>query len=454
MMSIRKNLLIWLLTGLFVAGLGAGIATYFKTQEEVGEMLDYELRQIAYSMQHSSSFKPGQLENIGDASSDDNDFVVQVWNTNGEPLYSSQPSIKLPKATTQGFSNISDADGSWRAFVVLSDERFIQASLPDDARWETAAGMALRILIPLAVLVPSLALLVWIAVRKSLAPMERVTAEVERRDAFAMEPLEVNTVPEEIRPLLMALNRLLYRLDGSMESQRRFVADAAHELRTPLTALSLQAQLVEQAPDFRERNEAIKNLRLGIARASHLVSQLLTLARQEPDAQRPFEHLDLAVLVRQVVGELAPLADLKMIDLGIDANQSALVSGDKEALKILVGNLVDNAIRYTPEGGKIDVTLSNDGSDLVLMVKDTGAGIPIEDRERVFERFYRAEGNEVSGSGLGLAIVRQIALRHNAVVEVANSEDGIGATFLVKFALLLKDSSVTEQGTFLHSRRV
>ena len=433
MMSIRKNLLIWLLTGLLVAGLGTGIATYFKTQEEVGEMLDYELRQIAYSMQHSTSFMPGQMDNIGDSSGDDNDFVVQVWNENGEQLYSSQPSIKLPKASAPGFSNLRNSDGGWRAFSVISGDRFVQAALPDDARWETTAGMALRMLAPLAVLVPALALLAWIAVRRSLAPMARVTAEVERRDAFAMAPLDVDAVPEEIRPLLMALNRLLHRLDGSMGAQRRFVADAAHELRTPLTALSLQAQLVEQAQDSGERNEAIRDLRLGIARASHLVSQLLTLARQEPDAQRPFVQLDLAALVRQVIGEFAPLADLKKIDLGVDAGQSEFMNGDKESLKILVGNLVDNAIRYTPEGGKIDVTLGNGSSGLVLSVKDSGPGIPIKDRERIFERFFRVAGNEVQGSGLGLAIVKQIAQRHGATVEVSNGENEAGAIFSVKF---------------------
>ena len=433
MMSIRKNLLIWLLTGLLVAGLGTGIATYFKTQEEVGEMLDYELRQIAYSMQHSTSFMPGQMDNIGDSSGDDNDFVVQVWNENGEQLYSSQPSIKLPKASAPGFSNLRNSDGGWRAFSVISGDRFVQAALPDDARWETTAGMALRMLAPLAVLVPALALLAWIAVRRSLAPMARVTAEVERRDAFAMAPLDVDAVPEEIRPLLMALNRLLHRLDVSMGAQRRFVADAAHELRTPLTALSLQAQLVEQAQDSGERNEAIRDLRLGIARASHLVSQLLTLARQEPDAQRPFVQLDLAALVRQVIGEFAPLADLKKIDLGVDAGQSEFMNGDKESLKILVGNLVDNAIRYTPEGGKIDVTLGNGSSGLVLSVKDSGPGIPIKDRERIFERFFRVAGNEVQGSGLGLAIVKQIAQRHGATVEVSNGENEAGAIFSVKF---------------------
>ena len=433
MMSIRKNLLIWLLTGLFVAGLGTGIATYFKTQEEVDEMLDYELRQIAYSMQHSTRFIPGQMENIGGASSDDNDFVVQVWSTSGAQLYSSQPSIKLPKASVAGFSSIKNSDGDWRAFSLISGDRLVQAAMPDDARWETAADMALRMLAPLAVLVPALALLAWIAVKKSLAPLARVTAEVEQRDAFAMAPLDTQTIPEEIRPLLMALNRLLLRLDGSMASQRRFVADAAHELRTPLTALSLQSQLVAQAQDATERNEASKNLRLGIARASHLVSQLLTLARQEPDAQRPFESLDLSILIRQVIGELAPMADLKQIDLGIATSQAEFVKGDKEALKILITNLVDNAIRYTPVGGKIDVALSNDNNDLVLKVKDTGSGIPLEDRERIFERFYRAVGNEIQGSGLGLAIVKQIAQRHGATIEASNGENETGAIFSIKF---------------------
>jgi two-component system, OmpR family, sensor kinase len=435
MMSIRKNLLIWFLTGLVVAGLVAGIATYLKTQEEVGEMLDYELRQIAYSMQHSNSFIPGQLENIDDSSHDDNDFIVQVWSKGGMLLYSSGTTAKLPQASAQGFSNIRNTDVDWRVFSLTSGDRVIQAAQPEGARWETAAGIALRMLAPLAVLVPALAFLAWIAVRKSLAPLARVTAQVEQRSASAMAPLDSHEIPEEVRPLLMALNRLLRRLDESIASQRRFVADAAHELRTPLTALSLQAQLVEQAQDSKERNEAIKNLRLGIVRTSHLVSQLLTLARQEPDAQRPFVHLDLAALVRQVIGEFSPLADSKRIDLGISAGQCEIVNGDEAALRILVGNLVDNAIRYTHEGGKIDVTLSKDSGGLTLSVQDTGPGIPTEDRERIFERFYRIAGNETQGSGLGLAIVKQIVQRHGAAIQVATGANEVGSIFSVKFPL-------------------
>jgi two-component system OmpR family sensor kinase len=291
----------------------------------------------------------------------------------------------------------------------------------------------MRMLAPLAVLVPVLVFLGWIAVRKSLAPLARVTAEVEQRDASAMAPLDTGAVPEEIRPLLRALNRLLGRLDQSIASQRRFVADAAHELRTPLTALSLQAQLVEQAQDAGERNESARNLRLGIARASHLVNQLLTLARQEPGAQHPFTRVDLALLALQVVGELAPLADLKNIDLGVSVNQPQWVNGDEDGLRILVGNLIDNAIRYTPEGGKVDVNLARDGNLLVLEVKDNGPGIPPGEREKIFERFYRIAGNEVQGSGLGLAIVRQIIDRHGAVIDIAAGENSMGAVFSIKF---------------------
>jgi two-component system OmpR family sensor kinase len=437
-MSIRNKLLVWLLTGLAVAGIGTGIATYYKTHEEVGEMLDYELRQIAYSMQHSSSFIPDEIGAPADSDSggDDNDFVVQVWNKNGTLLYSSRPSAKLPQASAQGLSTLTYANDQWRVFSLNSGNRIIQAAQPEDARWETAAGIAMRMLAPLAVLVPALALLAWITVRKSLAPLAHVTEQVEKRDASAMSPLEIHVVPEEIRPLLMALNRLLIRLDDSISSQRRFVADAAHELRTPLTALSLQSQLVEQAQNSKERNEALSNLRLGISRASHLVSQLLTLARQEPDAQRPFTRLDLAAIARQVVGEFAPQADNKRIDLGIGGDISGFVNGDEESLRILVGNLVDNAIRYTPEGGKVDVTISNDSSSVKLEVEDSGPGIPIKERERIFERFHRISGNEVQGSGLGLAIVKQIVQRHGAIIEVKSGKNGIGTIFNIKFPSL------------------
>ncbi|HUW49534.1 MAG TPA: ATP-binding protein [Sulfuricella sp.] len=433
MMSIRKYLLIWLLLGLAVAGLAAGIVTYHKTLEEVNEMLDYELRQIAYSMEHSSRFMAARLENVDDSSRDDNDFVVQVWNPDGTLRYSSQPSIGLPLTQGQGFSDLQWADGRWRVFTLASGNRVIQAAQPQDARRETAVEMALRMLAPLAALVPALAILAWIVVRKSLSPLSRVTAEVGRRDAATMDSLDTHGVPAEIRPLILSLNDLLRRLDESMAVQRRFVADAAHELRTPLTALSLQAQLVEQARDPKEREEAIDDLRQGIARASHLVSQLLTLARQEPDAPRPFVRLDLAAMAKQVVGEFAPLADAKGVDLGIDADESHFIAGEEGALRVLIGNLVDNAIRYTPKGGKVDVAVHEVEHGVELKVGDNGPGIPHEEREHVFERFYRLAGQDIPGSGLGLAIVQQVTKRHGATVVLESMDGNHGAVFRVVF---------------------
>jgi two-component system, OmpR family, sensor kinase len=434
MMSIRKNLLLWLLTGLLVAGLFAGIATFMKTQEEVGEMFDYQLQQIAFSMKYSAPTMASQLERMGENSNEDNDFMVQVWDTKETLLYSSLPSVKLPAANKPGFSDVDIPDGQWRVFNLVSENRVIQAAQPATSRAEVSLDMALRMLLPLAVLIPALALLVWFAVKKSLLPLTNVTSEVERRDADTMTPLDADSVPSETRPLLMALNSMLQRLDSSIASQRRFVADAAHELRTPLTALSLQTDLVDQAEDPAERKEAIENLRKGIDRASHLVSQLLTLARQEPEVQRQFASLDLASLVRQTVSDFFPIADFKHINLLVQANQQVMINGDEDGLRTVISNLIDNAIRYMPDGGKIEVSVMTDNNNAIFKISDTGPGISEEDRERIFERFYRIPGNGVTGSGLGLSIVKNIVQQHGASIAVTAGDKGKGTTFVIAFS--------------------
>ncbi len=430
MMPMRRKLLVWILGGLLAAGMGAAIATFLKTQEEVGEMLDYELRQIAYSMQHSSGVMA--IESRDDSSIEDNDFLVQMWDMHGRLVSSTDRSARLPLSAAQGLSDIRDATGSgWRVFRLASADRVIQAAQPEQARWETTMGIALRMLLPIAVMIPFLVFLVWMAVRASLAPLATVKAEVELRDSSAMNPLDPNAVPDEVRPLLIAINGLLERLNRSIAQQRQFVADAAHELRTPLAALMLQAQLAEEAHDPVERGEALGKLRSGMERASHLVSQLLTLARHEPDAHHVHERLNFAALARQVVGDYAPLAISGKIDLGIDADAEEWMSGHEESLRILLGNLLDNAIRYTPPGGKVDVALLRGEDSLVLEVRDTGPGIPAEQRARIFERFYRIEGSGMQGSGLGLSIARGIAEQHGATIEAA--EVGQGALLRVRF---------------------
>jgi two-component system OmpR family sensor kinase len=253
-----------------------------------------------------------------------------------------------------------------------------------------------------------------------------VAAEVQSRDAATLSPVSDAGLPEEILPLTHALNDLLSRLDHAINAQRTFVADAAHELRTPLTALKLQIQLAERASGDMERNAAFSDLKQGLDRAVRLVQQLLTLARQErADLDRTSQPVDLAALARSAIADFVFTAHAKRIDLGIAHADAAMVSGDAEALRIMLNNLIDNAIRYSPEGGRIDVSVHAGENGASITVQDTGPGIPDSDLERVFDRFYRSAGAETSGSGLGLAIVKRIADIHHAEVKFIKTADGL-----------------------------
>jgi two-component system, OmpR family, sensor kinase len=433
MSSIHRRTLLWLLGGLLVIGSLAGIATYRHMLEEVNEMQDFELRQIAYSIEYTSRSLPENMDAGQQPIEDNPEFILQIWRHGALLQYSSQPSVALPLAAKQGLSIVTQGDEQWRVFSLHSGGRIVQAAQSMEDRQETSADMVLRMLVPFLILIPVLAALAWLAVRKGLAPLGQVAEDIGRRDSTTMQPLDETIVPTEIRPLVIALNDLLRRLANSMNAQRQFIADAAHELRTPLTALSLQAQLLEQSHDRQTRREAIRDLRQGIARASHMVQQLLSLARQEPDSPHAFCRIDLCELVRDKVGELAPLAAARDIDLGVDAGQAQWIEGDAASLNLLIGNLVDNAIRYTPSGGRVDVTLRADGGKVLLSVADSGPGIAVEEQERIFERFYRPAGQNESGSGLGLAIVRQVAQLHNANVGFEKPASGVGTVFLVSF---------------------
>jgi len=242
-----------------------------------------------------------------------------------------------------------------------------------------------------------------------------------------------------VQPLVHALNGLLGRLERALVAQRAFIADAAHELRTPLTAVHLQAQLVERAATDDERRAAMQTLKRGLDRATHLVEQLLTLAREEPDvAIRPFAPVDLAALARSVVGEQAAIAAARGLDLGLERADPAVVEGDAAGLRTLLSNLVDNALRYTPRGGRVDVAVESQGTGAAIIVRDSGPGIPAAERNRVFDRFYRAPNAaaaDLAGSGLGLAIVRRVAERHGADVALGtgiaeDGREGLGVTVL------------------------
>jgi two-component system OmpR family sensor kinase len=296
---------------------------------------------------------------------------------------------------------------------------------------------------PFLVLIPILALLIWIVVGRSLAPIHRLAQGVSQRSPGALDPLPDDAYPPEMQPILSALNDLLQRLSQAFATQRAFVADAAHELRTPLAALKLQLQLVERETDPAQTALGFKKLHDRLNRATHLVQQLLTLARHERHAAEP-EHrpVDLRALAISTASEHAPLAQNKGVDLGVmpfPKGDGPKILGDESSLRIMLGNLVDNATRYTHVYGRVDISVSSadDGSAL-LCVADNGPGIPEEDRSRVFDRFYRREGTGESGSGLGLFIARTIADQHGATITLSETGGG-GLTVTVRFKPSLPD---------------
>lgn len=423
MNSIRRQLLLWLALGLSAGILLAGIALYFQARGEANEIFDYQMRQIAASLprQAFAPIAPGQ-----DAPGLDDEIMMQIWDSTGTVIYHSHSRSVMPQQAELGFADVPGPGGMWRVYSAQIGNTVAQVSQPQSARKQVAAQAAVKTVMPLLLLFPFLGALIWIAVGHVLAPVRRAAADVQSRDMHTLAPVDDHGLPQEIRPLTHAFNDLLERLRQAMQVQRAFVADAAHELRTPLTALRLQAQLAERAGDDEERRAAFNDLRHGLERATHLVHQLLTLARQEPGVQE-MAPLELAPLLRSVVQDYAPLAEHKGVDLGMTTQVAGAVNANADALRILFGNLLSNALQYSPSDSAVDVAMRMEGDELVVTVEDRGPGIPEQDLERVFDRFHRAANVLPSqpGSGLGLAIVRQIADLHGALVRLENTGTGL-----------------------------
>ena len=422
MKSIRRNLLLALLGTMCAAMLIAGWATYRAAHHEADALFDYHLRQIALSVRDQTFLgSPDFLAN------DENlDYVIRVWDLSGLTVYYSKPHESLPELTQLGYSIAETSEGEWRVFATQYHGLTIAVAQPMRVRNRLATDAAWNTLRPFFFLLPVVGMLVWVLVGLGLRPLARLAESVRKRTPDSLAPLPDEGLPEEIQPLAASLNDLLARLQAAFAAQRDFVADAAHELRTPLTALQLQTQLVERAAGETERGAALDELKRGLQRTGHTVQQLLTLARLEPGAvSMPSVRVELATLAREAVVEQTRVAEARDIDLGLaEVDSRAVVMGDAEALRILLSNLLANALRYTPRGGRVDVSCRMRDGQPVLEIADTGPGIPEAERERVFDRFYRRPGEQESGSGLGLAIVRAIADRHDAVVSLHAAQGG------------------------------
>jgi two-component system OmpR family sensor kinase/two-component system sensor histidine kinase QseC len=440
--SIRARLLLSLLPLFILAEAVIGTVTYRYVLRDSHELFDYHLRQMALSLRDQGAVlpPPGPPEDR-----EQFDFVVQIWSADGSKIYLShtRSRARLPERATLGFSDVVTGGERWRVYSTLARGRVIQVGQPFEVRERIAAAAALRSLTPLLLFAPLVALAIWWLVGKSLVPVEQIATELRRRDANRLDPVPEGNIPTEVEPMVSSLNGLLGRLRASFAAQRAFVADAAHELRTPIAALKLQAGLMARARDDRARAEALCELNAGIDRSAHLIDQLLTLARSEPQARSaPDEHIDLARVARAVVAEMTPLAVARGSAIEFDAPDTLVLHGDANALHSLLRNLVDNALRHTPAGSSVVVGVGVDGDFARMSVDDDGPGIAVEERERVFDRFYGRTAGGDAGSGLGLAIAKAVIDRHAGRIELDRSSLG-GLRVLVLLPCLHESAALS-----------
>jgi len=425
--SLQFRLSLWLGFTLLGAAGVAGSVSYYAAFGEAIEFQDDVLRHIStlYEQPNQPAPRIVSPDPSGNRDVESRVFVQLLGPTTAD---SAGPPPRLSVALSMdlhsGMQTVHSGEASYRVFVrTLGTGQRLAVAQGTSARDEIARDSALRTLTPLLVLFPVMFAVVIYLIRRSFRPVSDLARELDLRGENEFHAMPVQTVPSEVRPFVAAINRLLGRIGKSLEDQRRFVADAAHELRSPLTALSLQAERLASAEMSHDATERLATLRLGIDRGRVLVSQLLALARAESAVAAPGSAVSVQRVYRHALERLLSLAEAKGVDVGITSTQDVEVQTSEADLDALVRNLVENAIRYTPKGGRVDLSVSTTPDGVTLVVEDTGPGIPESERERVFERFYRSVGSDEIGSGLGLSIVKAISRRIGARVSLGSCDD-------------------------------
>ncbi len=435
MSSIRRKLLLTLIGALLIAGFTTATATFFSAQAEFNEFLDNHLQDTAESLAGTllASRDPdalGQLTLIEGARN--SELVAQVYDSSHNTVWHAHGKHPLPLPEITGFANERIEGNNWRLYSMTSGPYIITVGQNMTVRTDLAASAAFRVLQPLCFLLPFIAIAVWLVVGEGLSPLERTARSVARRSPTSLEPISTKKLPSELEALVLSINQLMDRLKESLSAQQRFASDAAHELRTPLTALKLQLQMAQRTKDPEKQAKYLEKMNDGINRATRLVEQLLTLARLDPDAsERPVSTVHLEQLCEGVAEYMRPIAGQKAITISTKT-EAATTEGMEDAIRLLVTNLTDNAIRYTPEAGRIELASFTEGVMSVIEIRDNGPGIAPEERQRVFDRFYRALGTKTSGTGLGLAIVKRITDIHHGQIEIDDGLDGRGTTFRIR----------------------
>lgn len=433
MNSLRLRLVLLLSVGLGIAWLLAAWFTHLESREEINRLLDAQLAQSAQVLLGTTRHELHErVENgeddIAIAHEYEQKLAFQIWDAHALLLRSNAAPSTVMASSKDGYSE-TVVNGAASRVLTRWDARhefMIQVAEPLAGREALARHITLKMLAPTLIALPALALLLWFGIGAGLRPLQQLKQEVKQRAANQLEPLTMAGVPEEVAPLVQSLNDLFARLETAFAGERRFTADAAHELRTPLAALKIQAQVALRSTEVTERNAALANVLRGVDRATRLVEQLLTLARVDPEtAVANYQPVDLQSLAAAVMADMAPLAHAKQIDMVLETAAARHVQGDEAQLALLIRNLLDNAIRYTPAGGYVAVAVGNQ-QGVSLTVSDSGPGIAEAERAQVLQRFYRIAGSGEEGSGLGLSIVQRIATLHHARLELRNADTGHG----------------------------
>jgi two-component system sensor histidine kinase QseC len=441
--SIRRHLIFSLLSITTLVWLVTTLESYRETQHEIEELFDAQLAQSARTLLTVAGHELAELDGIpetahihflpSDTDDDGHEYELklayQLWiQPQNKLILRSFMAPETPLSTKQrGYSSEIINGKPWRIFSLHDPESGFQIIMGESLaiRQELSDEITLRMAIPMLITLPLLSLLIYFSIGRGLQPLQRLAHSITRRAPGYLERVDTNNIPCEIEPLVTALNQLFTRVEISMNNERRFTADAAHELRTPLAALKVQAQVAQRSQNEDERRHALDQVANGVERTSRLVEQLLTLARLDPEsAQHSFDPVALCMVAEDTLVALEPIAHDKAITLQLQCETNVKVRGQAESIAIALRNLTDNAIRYTPQGGTVEITIREDAGEVQLSVADSGPGIIEAEREKIFNRFYRLAGQNTEGSGLGLSIVQRIAELHQAVITLRQSRLG------------------------------
>ena len=454
--SIQLRLSFWLSLAILVVAVVAGVFSFSAAFDEAYQRQDDMLRHVAVLFEGQPI--PAEIPDDKDSR-----LTVQYLGENADTRSDPASSEALPLSPTleNGMHTLTLTyrlgskikTETFRVFIKTTNTGArLAVAQETEVRDEIAHNGAMRTVMPFLILMPILLFVVGNLVRKIFRPISSLASEIDQRGDEELYPVASNHLPAEIRPFVTAINRLLDRVAKSMEAKRRFVADAAHELRSPLTALSLQAERLADAEMSVCARERLDVLRQGIERGRRLLDQLLTLARAQSDALPPQAMISVQKIYQSLLEDLLPLAEAKKIDIGVEGNNDVQLLLNEVDLKTLIKNLIDNAIRYTPEGGRIDLSVSQSFDQAILKIIDSGPGIPLSEHERVFDPFYRVLGNDELGSGLGLSIVKTIANRIGAQVCLGYADD-VAQTGLCARVLIPSFSSQPLMARNPHGRR-